>query len=73
MAYLATGAVWLELALTRLEQHALGHDGGAHGLVAGQHGAGQQDEASQEAADHHQTMGLHVGTLRRCEHCGGVS
>ena len=36
-SYLATGTVWMKLTLAGLEQHALGHDGGAHSFVAGGH------------------------------------
>ena len=72
-AYLAAGAVWVEVTLAGLEEHTLGHDGGTHRLVASQHRAGQQDQEHQEAGGHHQTMRLHVsGQLRRCEHCGGA-
>ena len=68
MAYLAAGAIWVELALAGLEQHTLGHDGGTHGLVTSPHRAGQQDEAHQEAGGHHQTTRLHV-----CGRCGDVN
>merc|ERR1719312_2484182 len=32
---LTAGTVWVQLALAGLQQHALGYDGGTHGLVAG--------------------------------------
>ena len=40
----AAGAVRLEIALAGLEQHALGHDGGAHRLVTGGGGGGVEEE-----------------------------
>ena len=67
LAYLAAGAVWVEITFARLKQHTLGDDGGTHGLVTSQGRAGQEDEADQEDGDHQQTMRLHVWALDAAE------